>query len=55
MPAVGRTPANGLWLNIGHGANAWAQAAACGRLLADQMAGRAAPFDCSTLDPARLR
>ncbi|WP_374564233.1 NAD(P)/FAD-dependent oxidoreductase [Ideonella sp.] len=55
LPAVGRSPEKGLWLNIGHGAQAWAQAAACGRLLADQLAGRPAPFDCGALDPARLR
>jgi len=55
LPAVGRAQAAGLWLNIGHGPNAWAQTTACARLLADQMAGRPAAFDCSAIDPARLR
>jgi len=55
LPAVGRAQAAGLWLNIGHGPNAWAQTTACAQLLADQLAGRPAVFDCTTIDPARLR
>ncbi len=55
LPAVGRAQAAGTWLNIGRGPNAWAQTTACARLLADQIAGRPATFDCATIDPARLR
>jgi D-amino-acid dehydrogenase len=55
LPAVGRAQAAGLWLNIGHGPNAWAQTTACARLLADQMGGGPAACDCTAIDPARLR
>jgi D-amino-acid dehydrogenase len=54
LPAVGLVQP-GLWLHIGHGANAWAQAPACSRLLADQIADRPASQDITLLAPTRLR
>jgi D-amino-acid dehydrogenase len=54
LPAVGRVQP-GLWLHIGHGANAWAQAPACSRLLADQIADRPTSQDITLLAPTRLR
>lgn len=54
LPAVGSVQ-SGLWLNIGHGANAWSQVPACSRMLADQMAGRPVADCASQLVPTRLR
>lgn len=54
LPAVGSIQP-GIWLNIGHGANAWSQVPACSRLLADQIAGRPVADWASLLAPARLR
>jgi D-amino-acid dehydrogenase len=54
LPAVGSIQ-SGLWLNIGHGANAWSTVPACSRLLADQVAGRPVADCASLLAPTRLR
>lgn len=54
LPAVGSIQ-SGLWLNIGHGANAWSQVPACSRMLADQVAGRPVADCASLLAPTRLR
>lgn len=54
LPAVGRAQP-GLWLHVGHGTNAWAQAPACSRVLADQIAERPSSLDITLLVPTRLR
>ncbi|MFO1339430.1 MAG: FAD-dependent oxidoreductase [Burkholderiaceae bacterium] len=56
LPALGPSGvADQVWLNLGHGGNRWAWAGATARLLADQLAGRAAELDLAPLAPARLR
>ena len=53
LPAVGRANASGLWLNTGHGDLGWALACGSARLLADQLSGRACPWDAPSFSPAR--
>lgn len=54
-PLVGRTRVPGLWLNTGHGHMGWTVGAACGRLLAQRMNGRAtAELDADAFAPARF-
>ncbi|HSN19498.1 MAG TPA: FAD-dependent oxidoreductase, partial [Usitatibacter sp.] len=42
-PVLGATPQRNLWLNVGHGALGFTLALATGRIVADLVAGRAAP------------
>jgi D-amino-acid dehydrogenase len=46
-PILGATPIANLFLNVGHGALGWTLALACGRIVADAVAGRASeiPLD----------
>ena len=54
-PLLGRSGADGIWLNLGHGASGWALACGCARVLADLMAGRAPAIDIEGLGIERLR
>jgi D-amino-acid dehydrogenase len=54
-PIVGKSLAEGVWLNIGHGSNGWALACGSARALADAMSGREPPVDISGLTLDRLR
>ncbi len=54
-PVLGESGAPGIWLNLGHGSSGWALACGSARVLAEQVAGRAAPLDVSGLGVARLR
>jgi D-amino-acid dehydrogenase len=38
-PVIGRSPAPGIWLNLGHGSSGWALACGSARLLADSLGG----------------
>lgn len=42
LPRLGASGIPGVWLNLGHGASGWALANGSARVLADQVAGRAA-------------
>ncbi len=53
-PVLGASGAPGVWLNLGHGSSGWALSCGSARVLADQLAGRAAAIDVSGLDVARL-
>ena len=52
-PILGPTPVPNLYLNTGHGANSWAMAPGCARILADLISGRAADIDIGGLTMAR--
>jgi D-amino-acid dehydrogenase len=52
-PAVGKSSAPGIWLNLGHGSSGWALACGSARALADSMAGRKPEIDVSGLDATR--
>ena len=52
-PAIGKSSAPGVWLNLGHGSSGWALACGSARLLADSMAGRKAGIDASGFDATR--
>ncbi len=54
-PVIGPSGAAGVWLNAGHGSSGWALACGSARVLADQVAGRAAAIDISGLGVERLR
>ncbi len=45
VPLIGPTPLAGLFVNTGHGTLGWTLAVGSGRLLADQMTGRAPAID----------
>lgn len=53
-PALGRSRADGIWLNLGHGDLGWGLACGCARLLADLAAGRQPPIDMDGLRPQRF-
>lgn len=55
VPALGRSPLPGVWLNLAHGDQGWALACGCARVLADQLAGQATAVDVTLLDPGRVR
>jgi D-amino-acid dehydrogenase len=44
-PYLGRTPIDGLILNVGQGSNGWTQACGCGQIVADIVSGRAPEID----------
>ena len=52
-PAVGKSSAPGVWLNLGHGSSGWALACGSARALADSMAGRSPEIDIAGLDATR--
>ncbi len=54
-PVLGRSGADGIWLNLGHGASGWALACGSARVLADLMAGRPPAIDVEGLGIERLR
>ncbi len=54
-PVLGESGAQGVWLNLGHGASGWTLACGSARVLAEQVSGRAAPLDLTGLTVARLR
>jgi D-amino-acid dehydrogenase len=54
LPAVGRVDQR-LWLNMAHGAQAWAWAPASAVLVAELMGGNEPGLDPAPFDPARLR
>lgn len=53
-PLVCASTAQGVWLNLGHGANGWALACGSARILADKLAGRSAEIDTEGLNLSRL-
>lgn len=53
-PIVGPTPVPNLYLNIGHGANSWAMAPGCARVLADLVSGRPTEIDTDGLTMSRF-
>lgn len=54
-PVLGASGAEGIWLNLGHGAAGWTMACGSARVLAELVAGRPAPLDVSRLGVARLK
>ena len=54
-PIVGRTVVPGLWLNTGHGTLGWTMACGSGRLISDQIMGRAPEIRADDLGPGRYR
>lgn len=54
-PLIGASGIDGVWLNLGHGANGFALACGSARVLADRIAGRAPAIDVEGLDVSRLR
>jgi D-amino-acid dehydrogenase len=53
-PLIGPTPIDGLWLNTGHGAMGWTQAAGSAELLADLLSGRKPAIDPEGLHALRV-
>lgn len=49
LPVIGTSGIPGLWLNLGHGANGWALACGCARVIADAMSGNAPEIDLEGL------
>ena len=54
-PVLGASGADGVWLNLGHGASGWALACGSARVLADLLAGRTPAIDVEGLGIERLR
>ncbi|HRP28270.1 MAG TPA: FAD-dependent oxidoreductase [Burkholderiaceae bacterium] len=54
-PLLGASGIDGVWLNLGHGANGFALAWGSARVLADQIGGRAPAIDVEGLGVSRLR
>ena len=54
LPQVGPSVNPGVWLNLAHGHNGWGMACGAARIIADQMAGRAADIDATKLHPDRF-
>lgn len=54
LPLLGSSGHPGIWLNTGHGANAWALAAGSAQVLAALLVGRAPMIDPGVLHPARF-
>jgi D-amino-acid dehydrogenase len=54
-PAVGPSPAPGVWLNLGHGAHGFALACGSARMLADLLAGREPAVVVDPFSPLRFR
>jgi D-amino-acid dehydrogenase len=54
-PLLGPSGLPGIWLNLGHGGNGWAQACGSARATADSLAGRTPEVDLDGLGIARLQ
>ncbi len=54
-PVLGRSGAEGIWLNLGHGSSGWALACGSAFALAQAMEGREAPIPLDGLGIERLR
>lgn len=54
-PVLGRSGADGVWLNLGHGASGWALSCGSARVLADQIGGRAPAVDLTGLGIDRFQ
>jgi D-amino-acid dehydrogenase len=54
-PVLGESGAEGVWLNLGHGASGWALSCGSARVLAERVAGREAPLEMTGLTVQRLR
>ena len=54
-PVLGRSGAQGIWLNLGHGGSGWALACGSARLVADAIAGKRTPIEIDGLGIDRLR
>ncbi len=52
-PLIGATPVQGLYLNTGHGAMGWTQAAGSAELIADLVSGRDPSIDPAGFEPLR--
>jgi len=53
-PVLGRSAAEGIWMNLGHGSSGWALSCGSARVLADLIAQREPAIDIGGLSPARL-
>jgi D-amino-acid dehydrogenase len=53
-PVLGRSGADGIWLNLGHGSSGWALSCGSARVLADLLAARPAAIDLEGLGVERL-
>jgi D-amino-acid dehydrogenase len=53
-PLLGRSGADGVWLNLGHGSSGWALSCGSARVLADLLAARPAAIDLEGLGVERL-
>jgi D-amino-acid dehydrogenase len=54
-PYLGRTPIDGVILNVGQGSNGWTQACGCGRIVADLVSGQKPEIDLDGLGLDRRR
>ena len=54
-PVLGKSGAEGIWLNLGHGGSGWALACGSARLVADAIAGKRTPIEIDGLGIDRLR
>lgn len=57
LPYVGNSGVNGIWLNLGHGANGWATSLACADVLTEQLQGSESDLsnvDWKLLSPKRF-
>lgn len=54
LPSCGKTPLEGLYLNIAHGTNGWMLAAGCAELLADLAEGKPTQIDAEAYSPLRF-
>lgn len=54
-PVLGRSPAEGIWLNLGHGSSGWALSCGSARMLADLIARRTPEIDPDGLGFERLQ
>jgi D-amino-acid dehydrogenase len=54
-PVIGRSGADGIWLNLGHGSSGWALACGSALALAQAIDGREAAFNLEGLGIERLR
>ena len=53
-PVLGASGRPGVWLNLGHGSSGWALSCGSARVVAELVAGRAAPIDIEGLGIERL-
>lgn len=55
LPLLGSAGPAGIWLNLAHGHNGWSMACGSARVLADQIAGKAADLDTTLMLPGRFK